>query len=880
MGRIFGIIAAISALMVFIAGVGTYWFSAADAKTAKKAAAALIANNLAASLGMQLSSLQSTVDGLAQTPDVINALSSGNPDVIRATEAKLQTVVPHTLRLRLLQPNVNDLDQSQTPHMGFGDLEMVQATLTGKPQPVMQGDAEHRHLAITSAVRNGQQVVGVILASLKPDLLQQLVTQTPFENGLIELKQDQLVLATIGQATERDDDPHSIPVGNSRWQLNTWANFDTSLADIGILTGLIGIPALMACLAFFIGYRKFSEFFRHDQSGILNAAKDMLQGKSMGSYPMQLDEMQPIIAAMVQFKRVMDQTESPLLEGVENKPYDFFDESFDIDFLEDAKPGASDAVQSVPVTTSAIPVSMPDFEKVPEYPAHSDASLLDSTLDTSGLETTPGIEGWDMPSSPAPPMPPTKQPTSEPTAVTNRTQATDASIFRGHEIRGVVGQNMDEETMANIGRAFASEAKQLNIGTIVVGRDGRSSSPALSEALIKGITSTGCDVLDIGLVPAPILYFVSHHSEGRTGAMVTGNGFPADQNGLKMVLNGEPLSAEQLQSVKARIAQHDFSHDSTGAIDRNTLFSNEYIGIISEDTHLVRPMTVVVDSGNGATGELGPTLLKSIGCDVVELNCDIDGRFPSHQPDPGNPANLEALIKAVKLNNADAGIAFDGDGDRMTLVDSSGRIIWADRLMMLFAREVLAIKPGSEIIYDAACSSHLPEQIKKRGGYPVLCKHGTAALHRRLRETGAALAGDLSGHFLFNDRWFGFNDALYAAVRIIELLSADMRSSSELFDDLPDSISTPELHIALAEDQSLRFMEQLFSQAKFADGDIITVDGMRVEFPDGWGLVRAADSSPDLVLRFEANNHEALTRIQGQFKSLMRQINPEISLPF
>ncbi|MCK9608751.1 MAG: phosphomannomutase/phosphoglucomutase [Methylomonas sp.] len=874
MGRIFSIIAAISALMVLIAGVGTNWFSAADARTTKKAAATLIANNLAVNLGMQLNTLQATVDGLAQTPDVIAALSSGNPDAIRATEANLQTVVPYTLRLRLIPPNINDLDQSQMPHMGYGDLEMVRATLTSKPQPVIQGDAEHRHLAITSAVRSGQQVAGVILASLKPDLLQQLVTKIPFDNGLIELKQDQLVLATIGQTANRDDEPISIPISNSRWQLNTWANFETSLADIGILTGLIGIPALLACLAFFIGYRKFSEFFRHDQSGILNAAKDMLQGKTMGSYPMQLDEMQPIIAAMVQFKRVMDQQDSPLLEDDENKPYDFFDESFDIDFLEETKPATPDAVQTVPISTSAIPVAMPDMEKVSQYPPNSDTALLDDGLDDSLSDAASDIESWDMPSASA------QAEAGRPVDFANKTQSTDTSFFRTAEIRGSVGHNLDEEIMANIGRAFASEARQLAVNTIVVGRDGRSSSPAFSEALIKGITSAGCDVLDIGLVPTPVLYFVSHHSEGRTGLMVTGGHFPADQNGLKITLNGEPLSAEHMQSLKSRIAQRDFAQDSTGAVDRNTLFSNEYIGIISEDTHIVRPMTIVVDSGNGATGELGPMLLKSIGCDVVELYCDIDGRFPNHQPDPGNPANLDALIKAVKLNNADAGIAFDGDGDCMTLVDSNGRIIWADRLMMLFARDVLAIKPGSEIIYDAACSSHLPEQIKKRGGYPVLCKNGTASLQNRLRETGAALAGDLSGHFLFNDRWFGFNDALYAAVRIIEILSADMRSSSELFDDLPDSLNTPELHVILAEGENVRFMEQLISQAQFPDGDIITTDGMRVEFPDGWGLVRASDSSADLILRFEASSREALSRIQAQFKLLILKINPAISLPF
>jgi phosphomannomutase/phosphoglucomutase len=273
-------------------------------------------------------------------------------------------------------------------------------------------------------------------------------------------------------------------------------------------------------------------------------------------------------------------------------------------------------------------------------------------------------------------------------------------------------------------------------------------------------------------------------------------------------------------------------------------------------------------------------LLKTIGCDVVEINCDIDGHFPNHQPNLINPGNLDALIKAVKLNNADLGLAFDGDGERMVMIDSIGRIIWADQQMMLIVRDVLAIKPGSEVIYDPACSSNLPEQIKKRGGFPVLCKSGVTPLHNRLRETGALMACDLSGHFLFNDRWFGFNDALYAAVRMIELLSADMRSSSALFDELPSSINTPELHIPMSDVESRRFIEQFFSLADFPDGDIVNLEGMRVEFPDGWGLIKASNALAGLSLRFEADSSAALGRIQAQFKPVMLQINPDISVPF
>ena len=873
MGRIFAIIAAISACMVFLAGGSAYWFSAADAKSAKQEAVTLIANNLAASLAMQLSTLQASVDGLAQSPDVIAALSSANPEIIKATAAKLQTVVPHSLRVRLLLPNVNDLDQTQAPNMGFGDLEMVKTSLTGKPQPVIQGDAEHRHLAITSAVTQDQKVIGVVLASLKPNLLQQIISNTPIQSGFIELKQDQLALASAGQAEHQNDDPISVPVQNSRWQINVWANVGTSLTDMGILLALIVIPALLACLAFFVGYRKFSDFFHQDQSGILKAAKDMLQGKTMGSYPMQLSEMQPIIAAMVQFKRVMDQSGGPSVENADDGR-DFFEESFDIDFLEETSPNHSDKIQTSAISMSSMAVTMPgfaDMETVLQQPERTSQTewQTDDLAETIQI-STPTTNNWsqDGVSSPTPAASVSHQPPSP------------ATLFREFDILGIAGTNLDETIIANIGRAFASEARQLQIKTIVVARDGRLSSQSLCEALIKGIISTGCDVLDIGLVPTPVLYFVSHHSEGRTGMMVTGGNQPAEFNGLKMVLNGESLSSTQIQHLKTRVDQQFYTQEESGSVDRNTLFSNEYIGIISEDIHIVRPMTVVIDSANGAIGKLGPMLLKTIGCDVVEINCDIDGRFPNHQPNLIHPGNLDALIKAVKLNNADLGFAFDGDGERMVMIDSSGRIIWADQQMMLIVRDVLAIKPGSEVIYDPACSSNLPEQIKKRGGFPVLCKSGVTPLHNRLRETGAVLACDLSGHFLFNDRWFGFNDALYAAVRMIELLSADMRSSSALFDELPSSINTPELHIPMSDVESRRFIEQFFSLADFADGDIVNVEGMRVEFPDGWGLIKASNALAGLSLRFEADSSDALSRIQAQLKAVMLQINPDISVPF
>jgi phosphomannomutase/phosphoglucomutase len=517
--------------------------------------------------------------------------------------------------------------------------------------------------------------------------------------------------------------------------------------------------------------------------------------------------------------------------------YDFFDESFDIDFIEES-PKAAEQYASVPVNLATAPISM--VEQMP---------LAATAPATSALTSAPASEGF-------------------------------ADIFRSYDIRGIVGRGLTSETVRNIGRALGSEARQLNIKTIVMGRDGRLSSPGLSDALAKGITEAGCDVLNIGLVPTPLLYFVTQHSEGRSGVMITGSHNPADYNGLKLVLNGETLSGDKIQQLKKRIETSDFSEGTPGSVELNSLFSNEYIGMISDDVHLVRPMKVAVDCGNGAAGQLAPILLRTMGCEVIELYCEIDGNFPNHHPDPSKPENLADLIKTVKQYDADIGVAFDGDGDRIGVVDSGGKIIWPDRQMMLYSRDVLANKPGAEIIYDVKCSRHLHDQIVKRGGRPLMWKSGHSLMKAKLKETAAALAGEMSGHIFFNDRWFGFDDALYAAARLIEILSGDMRSSSDVFADLPDSINTPELHVPMAEGEGVRFVEQLFSQAKFKDGKIINIDGMRVEFTDGWGLVRASNTTPVLTVRFEADSQDAMQRIQTQFRQLMLQIKPDIKLPF
>ncbi len=466
------------------------------------------------------------------------------------------------------------------------------------------------------------------------------------------------------------------------------------------------------------------------------------------------------------------------------------------------------------------------------------------------------------------------------TPVKNIASLHGEDIFKAYDIRGIVGKGLNKEIIYDLGLALGSEAKLKGVKTIVVARDGRLSGPDLSDGLIKGIISTGRHVLDIGMVPTPVLYFVTQHTEGRTGVMLTGSHNPANYNGLKMVMNGETLANERIQQLKARIENEDYITEAMGDVEKNNEYIEEYIGTIADDVHLDRKLKVVVDCGNGVAGELAPQLLKALGCEVIELFCEIDGNFPNHHPDPSKPENLKSLIAAVASHQADVGLAFDGDGDRLGVIDSKGKIIWADRQMMLYAKQVLSIKTGSEIIYDVKCSRHLGLQIKKMGGRPVMWKTGHSLMKAKLRETGAALAGEMSGHIFFNDRWFGFDDALYTAARLLEILSGDDRSSSEVFADFPDSINTPELNVALKEGENFSFMASLIAKANFPDGKIIDIDGLRVDFNDGWGLVRASNTTPSLVIRFEADNNEALNRIQTQFKSLMLAVKNDIQLPF
>ena len=456
-----------------------------------------------------------------------------------------------------------------------------------------------------------------------------------------------------------------------------------------------------------------------------------------------------------------------------------------------------------------------------------------------------------------------------------------AHIFRTYDVRGIVGDSLTPEIVRSIGRAVGTESHDRGAQTIAVGRDGRHSSPELLAALVHGLRESGRDVVDVGQVPTPLLYFAAAHLETGSGVMVTGSHNPPEYNGLKIIVAGETLHSDAIQALRHRIERNELV-SGCGSL-RHADVADDYIRRIREEIPAAigaDARTIVVDCGNGVAGSVAPRLMRELGHEVVELYCDVDGDFPNHHPDPSDPANLRDLIASVRKHGADLGIAFDGDGDRLGVVDGSGTIIWPDRQMMLFARDVLSRHPGAEIIFDVKCSGLLADQIERLGGRPVMWKTGHSLIKTRLRESGAPLAGEMSGHIFFADGWYGFDDALYAAARLVQILVGLGEPSSRVFAELPAAKSTPELRVRVAEGGQSQLVGALLAGDFFAGARKTTIDGLRVDYPDRWGLARASNTEPALVLRFEGVDDDALQRIRGEFRRVLHSIDPSLDLAF
>jgi phosphomannomutase/phosphoglucomutase len=451
-------------------------------------------------------------------------------------------------------------------------------------------------------------------------------------------------------------------------------------------------------------------------------------------------------------------------------------------------------------------------------------------------------------------------------------------IFKAYDIRGIVGKSLTPDVVRLVGRVLGSLAREHDRDTFAIGRDGRLSGPELLHALAEGLQSAAANVIDLGMVATPMTYFAAQHLRTGCSVMVTGSHNPPDYNGLKMVVAGSTLSGDNIQDLRARIEAKRWA-EGAGSYSTHDI-GPAYLERIASDVKLARPMKIAVDCGNGVAGAYAPALYRRMGCDVVELFCDVDGHFPNHHPDPSQPANLADLIRRLEQGDCELGLAFDGDGDRLGVVTRSGKIIFPDRQLMLFAADMLTRVPGAMVIYDVKSTRNLKPWIVRHGGVPLLWKTGHSLIKAKMKETHAALAGEMSGHTFFGERWFGFDDGLYAGARLLEIVSRE-RDPSAVLEALPDAVSTPELNIPCAEGEPHALVARIAETETFPGAsDVIRLDGLRVEYPDGFGLARASNTTPVVVLRFEADNNAALHRIQAEFRRVLERAKPGVALPF
>jgi len=782
------------------------------------------------------------VNLLAADPNLFELLSY--PDSRKVREVDLAAMIDASQVMMLAKGEEKQL-AGEYPLLSFSELDLIYEADKG-----LQARLEYhklpdgsRHIDIVRPFKQGQNLIGYVLVRFDSAILDAAIKQLMINDARLELGQV-LSNGSVEQFIGRGDE--AIKAGaqefnsdfaDAQWRLSYWET-----AKIWQIMGLdwrvlfwLGYVLVAIILALMmLGFCRLMDKSVVASANVLYGyVRDRLAGQWMGKdYNAGLVELQPTLNNLqtLNWSSLLPQTAT-----------------------------AETAVKRSAAEESE--AGRKEFENSYVNILYQNEPVIEIEE-----EETPAVEQVDN-----------KVVTvSEPVA--DEAGVVSASIFRAYDIRGVVGKTLTPTIVRQIGRAFGTEAWQRGEQAIVVGRDGRLSSQEMADALIKGLCESGRDVIDLGMVPTPVVYFATHYLNARSAVMVTGSHNPPDYNGFKIVLQGDSLTEEGIQKIYQRILSEDFSVGEGSYTEQKLLA--DYSARLQADVKIERKFKVVVDCGNGVAGTVVPTLLRSIGCDVTELYCDVDGSFPYHHPDPSQPVNLQALIATVKKNGADIGLAFDGDGDRLGVIDSQGNIIWPDRQLMLYALDVLKHQPGAKIIYDVKCSRHLHRVIEQAGGQALMGKAGHSLMKAKLKETGAALAGEMSGHVFFNDRWYGFDDGLYTALRLMEILSKDKRTSAEVFAELPDAFSTPELMLPLAEGEHFKLMQRLQQELELPDAQLISIDGIRAEFKHGWGLVRASNTTPCLMFRFEADGEQELEHIKMLFRLQLRKLAPELELPF
>lgn len=810
--------------------------SATDRFSAQKS---MEADAAAQRLNQYLELMQASVNGLATRPDVISAVTE--PSGIAAAESSLMEALPGIQGVHLFRYQQIPRTASDDGLLGFAGLELARRAETGRQLHPDAFPRDNRWLVqmatpVRSPVSNaviGSLVVVFDAARLRP----LLAVANPQLGGQLALLQSVAGTArTVVSNGNASGTAETRSLANPDWSVAyTPARSAQAPVDIVMIALLVGVPVLVAAILVWLLLGSAQRGLRQDVTALIQWAHKVFGGERIKLPAFQWDMVASTGEVLFRLSQVVDKRIAKTVALAKPKKA--------------AERKSAGVAEDEPLFQDK---DMPDID------------MLDGDEDVLGFGSgDDSLFGGDAPDVEEVALPPVEL---------------SPDIFRAYDIRGIVGETLSAEAVQVIGRAIGSEAAERGTKSICIGYDGRHSSPELADALAHGIMSTGCDVIHVGAVPTPVLYFATHELQTGSGVMVTGSHNPANYNGLKIMLGGETLSGDAIQKLYQRTQTGDFA-DGQGSQSSEDV-RRAYLDRIVGDIAVAAPLKVVVDAGNGIAGELAPMLVEELGCEVVPLYCEVDGDFPNHHPDPGKPANLEDLIARVKEEKADIGLAFDGDGDRLGVVTNTGKIIWPDRLLMLFARDVVSRNPGADVLYDVKCSRRLAGVISEAGGRPIMWKTGHSLMKAKMKETGALLAGEMSGHIFFGERWYGFDDGLYSAARLLEILGIEDRHSDEVFEDFPEDISTPELNVEVTESSKFAIIERLSQDGNFGDGNISTIDGIRVDYSDGWGLCRASNTTPVLVLRFEAENDQGLERIKDIFREQLKMAAPDITADF
>lgn len=776
----------------------------------------------------------------------IRAAATGEDNKADAARI-LQDTLPAAEAVFLFEPGEVSQPQDRDWELGFASIDLARQAEQedGTRMDAFQRDGNwFVQIAAPVSGAEGDQGGGSLLVIFDDSVMDPVLSAAQVLDGRVELRQRvdgrDVSVFTSGSA-QGDGVARDLTVAG--WSVKYVPVSRTlALVSPALLWGLVAVVGVLAVAGIWLVFSQLQKQLREDVSGLSQWAQKAFEG----------DRVKPP-ELRIPATRALAETLQRLLK---ERPAGAAGQS-----SAGSKTSAA-SVTSTPTAESAAAGGEPEDDSEPLFGDDAfDIDMLNGDEDVLGLGSSDS-SGGDMS-------------LEESAAV--MADVPD-SIFRAYDIRGVVGDSLTPEIVETIGRTIGSEALKRQQQSICVGYDGRHSSPDLAEALTRGILATGVDVVSIGRVPTPVLYFATHYLETGSGVMITGSHNPPEYNGLKMMLGGDTLAGEAIQNLLSRIRNHQLEEGQGQRTEQSV--GKAYLDAIAGDIAVAAPLRVVVDAGNGVAGELGPELIRELGSEVIPLYCEIDGNFPNHHPDPGKPENLEALIRTVQQEGADLGIAFDGDGDRLGMVTNSGKIIWPDRLLMLFARDVVSRNPGADIIYDVKCSRRLASVVNEYGGRPVMWKTGHSWIKAKMKEMGAQLAGEMSGHIFFRERWYGFDDGIYAAARLLEILGIEDREADAVFAEFPEDESTPEINLAVADEDKFALIDRLARNGDFGDASIADIDGLRVDYPDGWGLCRASNTTPNLVLRFEARDGEALERIKGVFREQLAKAEPSLTIPF